>query len=108
IDPNGDYAGGVITPGIGISTEALYQHAAKLPRIDLTKPKSVIGRNTVQSMQAGIIYGYAGQVDGIIDRIVEQYEVDPYVVATGGLAELIAEESRTIDTVNSLLTLQGL
>lgn len=108
IDESGNYLGGAITPGIGISTEALYQHAAKLPRIELTKPKNIIGRNTVQSMQAGIVYGYAGQVDGIVERIAEQYKSDPHVVATGGLAELIAGESKTIKTVNPLLTLQGL
>nr|WP_272595746.1 type III pantothenate kinase [Paenibacillus apiarius] len=108
IDMKGNYLGGSIVPGIGISTEALYQHAAKLPRIELTKPKSVIGRNTVQSMQAGIIFGYAGQVDGIIDRIRAELGAHPKVIATGGLADLIASESRTIDTVNPLLTLEGL
>lgn len=74
IDVKGNYIGGAIVPGIGISTEALYQRAAKLPRIELTKPKSVIGRNTVHSMQAGIIFGYAGQVDGIVDRITNELE----------------------------------
>jgi len=108
IDPSGSYLGGAIVPGIGISTEALYQRAAKLPRIELAKPKSVIGRNTVASMQAGIIYGYAGQVDGIVDRIREEFKVEPKVLATGGLAELIAGESRTIEVVDPYLTLQGL
>ncbi|TDF91572.1 type III pantothenate kinase [Paenibacillus piri] len=108
IDEAGQYLGGAIAPGIAISTEALYQRAAKLPRIELTKPKSVIGRNPVSSMQAGIIYGYAGQVDGIVNRICDEFGVKPKVVATGGLAELIANESRTIQCVNQLLTLQGL
>lgn len=108
IDPSGDYLGGAIVPGIGISTEALYQRAAKLPRIELTKPKSVIGRNPVTSMQAGIIYGYAGQVDGIVNRIRAEFGVSPRVVATGGLAELIAAESETIQEVDPLLTLEGL
>lgn len=108
IDVKGNYLGGAIVPGIGISTEALYQRAAKLPRIELTKPKSVIGRNTVHSMQAGIIFGYAGQVDGIVDRISQELGTQPKVVATGGLADLIASESRTIDTTNPLLTLEGL
>jgi type III pantothenate kinase len=108
IDEAGQYIGGAVAPGIGISTEALYQRAAKLPRIELAKPKSVVGRNTVASMQSGIIYGFAGQVDGIVDRIREEYAVSPQVVATGGLAELISTESRTIDCVNQLLTLQGL
>ncbi|UHA75308.1 type III pantothenate kinase [Paenibacillus sp. 481] len=108
IDIKGDYMGGAIMPGIGISTEALYQRASKLPRIELTKPKSVIGRNTVHSMQAGIIFGYAGQVDGIIDRIADELGAKPKVIATGGLAELIASESRTIEHIDSLLTLEGL
>lgn len=108
IDGSGDYLGGAIVPGIGISTEALYQRAAKLPRIELVKPKSVIGRNPVTSMQAGIIYGYAGQVDGIVNRIRKEFGVSPRIVATGGLAELIAAESETIETVDPLLTLEGL
>ncbi|NHN35057.1 type III pantothenate kinase [Paenibacillus agricola] len=108
IDEAGQYIGGAVAPGIGISTEALYQRAAKLPRIELVRPKSVVGRNTVSSMQAGIIFGFAGQVDGIVGRIREEFGNHPKVVATGGLADLIAKESRTIETVNPLLTLQGL
>ena len=108
IDEAGNYIGGAIAPGIGISTEALYMKAAKLPRIELVKPKSTVGRNTVTSMQAGIIFGYAGQVDGIVDRISEEFNTNPTVIATGGSAELIASESRRVDIVNSLLTLQGL
>jgi type III pantothenate kinase len=108
IDERGQLIGCAIAPGIGISTEALYQRAAKLPRIELSKPKSVVGRNTVTAMQAGIIYGYVGQVDGIVGRIKREFGVEPHVVATGGLAELIAGESATIQTVNPLLTLQGL
>jgi len=108
IDENGNYLGGAIVPGIGISTEALYQRAAKLPRIELVKPKSVVGRNPVTSMQAGIIFGYAGQVDGIVGRIRREFNVSPKVVATGGLAEMIAGESETIDLVDPLITLEGL
>ncbi|WP_314001829.1 type III pantothenate kinase [uncultured Paenibacillus sp.] len=108
IDPAGNYLGGAIVPGIGISTEALYQRAAKLPRIELVKPKSVIGRNPVTSMQAGIIYGYAGQVDGIVSRIKAEFRTNPRVIATGGLAELIAGESEAIQEVDPLLTLDGL
>lgn len=108
IDEQAQYIGGAIAPGIGISTEALYQRAAKLPRIELIRPKSPVGRNTITSMQAGIIYGFAGQVDGIVQRIIEEFGTKPKVVATGGLAELISKESRTIDLVNPLLTLQGL
>ena len=108
IDEKGQYVGGAIAPGIGISTEALYQKAAKLPRIELAKPKSVVGRNPVTSMQAGIIFGYAGQVDGIVQRIREEFRTEAKAIATGGLAELIAGESRTIEQVNPLLTLEGL
>ncbi|WP_059048723.1 type III pantothenate kinase [Paenibacillus senegalimassiliensis] len=108
IDAQGNYLGGAIVPGIGISTEALYQRASKLPRIELEKPKKVIGRNTVHAMQAGIIFGYAGQVDGIVERIAREMNTKPKVVATGGLAELIASETRTIEEVNSQLTLEGL
>ncbi|BBH23322.1 type III pantothenate kinase [Paenibacillus baekrokdamisoli] len=108
IDGDGNYLGGAIVPGIGISTEALYQRAAKLPRIELVRPKSVIGRNPVTSMQAGIIFGYAGQVDGIVQRIRKEFNVMPRVIATGGLAELISAESETVEEVDPLLTLDGL
>jgi len=108
IDAGGSYLGGAIVPGIEISTEALYQRAAKLPRIELAKPKSVIGRNPVTSMQAGIIYGYAGLVDGIVGRIKKEFRTTPRVIATGGLADLIAGESETIETVDPQLTLEGL
>ncbi|MCM3703930.1 type III pantothenate kinase [Paenibacillus macerans] len=108
IDAQGNYLGGAIVPGIGIATEALYQRASKLPRIELEKPKKVIGRNTVNAMQAGIIFGYAGQVDGIVERIAAEMGVKPKVVATGGLAELIASETRSIEEVNPRLTLEGL
>ncbi|MED4953404.1 type III pantothenate kinase [Paenibacillus macerans] len=108
IDAQGNYLGGAIVPGIGISTEALYQRASKLPRIELEKPKKVIGRNTVNAMQAGIIFGYAGQVDGIVERIAAEMGAKPKVVATGGLAELIASETRSIEEVNPRLTLEGL
>lgn len=104
-----DYLGGAIAPGIGISTEALFQRAAKLPRIELMKPKSVICRNTIASMQSGIIFGFVGQVDEIVRRMqIEMNDVGGKVVATGGLANLIAEESHTITVVESFLTLEGL
>jgi len=108
IDEQGIYQGGAIAPGIGISTEALYQRAAKLPRIELVKPSHVIGKNTVSAMQSGIVFGFAGQVDAIVERMKEQSKKVPKVIATGGLAELISSESRSIDIVNSLLTLEGL
>lgn len=108
IDENGDYIGGAIAPGVAISTEALYMQAAKLPRIELLKPRSIVGRTTVASMQSGIIFGTAGMVDGIVERIRAERKNNARVVATGGLAELIAGESKTIDTVHPLLTLEGL
>ncbi|MNW32704.1 Type III pantothenate kinase [compost metagenome] len=108
IDDQRNYLGGVIVPGIGISTEALYQRASKLPRIELEKPKKVIGRNTVNAMQSGIIYGYAGQVDGIVARIRQEMQAEPTVIATGGLAELIAGETTSIQEIAPLLTLDGL
>lgn len=108
IDKNGDYLGGAIAPGIGISTEALFQRAAKLPRIELVKPRTVICRNTVASMQSGIIFGFVGQVDEIVRRMRAELGEAGVVVATGGLANLIAQESSTIDKVEPFLTLEGL
>jgi type III pantothenate kinase len=108
IDDSGHLLGCAIAPGIGISMEALYQHAAKLPRIELVRPKTTVGRNTVTSMQAGIVFGFAGQADGIVERMREEFASTPTVVATGGLAELISCESKTIQIVNPLLTIQGL
>ncbi|AIQ61814.1 transcriptional regulator [Paenibacillus stellifer] len=109
IDGSANYLGGCIVPGIGISTEALYQRASKLPRIELEKPKKVIGRNTVHAMQAGIIFGYAGQVEGIVRRIkAEMNAPELKVIATGGLASMIAGETECIDEVNPMLTLEGL
>ncbi len=106
--PNGDYLGGAIAPGIAISTEALFQRAAKLPRIELIKPKTVICKNTVNSMQSGIIYGYVGQVDEIVRRMQKELNSEIYVIATGGLANFISTESSTIDVVEPFLTLDGL
>lgn len=108
INEDKQYMGGAIAPGINISTEALYSRAAKLPRIEITRPESIIGKNTVSSMQAGILYGYVGQVEGIVSRIKEQSKVEPLVIATGGLATLIANESTAIDIVDPFLTLKGL
>lgn len=109
IDAGANYLGGAIVPGLGISTEALYQRASKAPRIELEKPKKVIGRNTVHAMQAGIIFGYAGQVEGIVKRIkVEMNAPELKVISTGGLASLIAGETDCIDEVNPMLTLEGL
>lgn len=108
INENNQYIGGSIAPGINISTEALFSKAAKLPRIEIVRPKEIVGRNTVESMQAGILYGYVGQVEGIVQRIKKQVEVEPLVIATGGMADLIAQESTAIDYVDPLLTLNGL
>jgi len=105
-----EYLGGAIAPGILISAEALFQRAAKLPRVELVKPDSIIGRSTVEAMQAGIVYGYVGLVDSIVERMKKELSKDkePFVVATGGLARMVAEESKTINEVNNLLTLEGL
>lgn len=108
INESGDYLGGAIAPGISISTEALYNKAAKLPRIEISKVTQVVGKNTVAAMQAGIFYGYIGQVEGIVGRMKAQSKEEPLVVATGGIASLIANETKMIDVVEPLLTLKGL
>lgn len=108
IDEEGTYQGGAIAPGVNISTEVLFRKAAKLPKIELVKPPSVIGKNTVNAMQSGIIYGFVGQVDAIVSRIIAESGTTPKVIATGGMADLIASESSTIDVVNNLLTVDGL
>lgn len=108
INEKSEYMGGVIAPGIGISTEALYSRAAKLPRIEITHVDDIIGKNTVAAMQAGILYGFVGQVEGIVKRIMEKSKQKPTVIATGGLANLIAKETRLIDIVDEELTLKGL
>jgi len=109
IDKNGDYMGGVIASGIKISMDALFEKAAKLPRIEIVKPKKTIGTNTVASMQSGAVYGYVGQVEYIVARIKEELnEPNCKVVATGGLARLIAQHTDTINVVDRMLTLDGL
>ncbi|MGE5701912.1 MAG: type III pantothenate kinase [Clostridia bacterium] len=108
VDEKGQYWGGAIAPGIGISTEALVSRASKLPRIEIAKPASVIGRNTVASMQSGIFYGFVGQVEGIVNRMMAEANVHAKVVATGGLAPLVANEAKCIDVVDPNLTLKGL
>jgi len=102
------YMGGAIAPGISISTEALYTRAAKLPRIEIARPEGVVGKNTVSAMQAGILYGYVGQVEGIVKRMKDQSKEKATVIATGGLSNLIAQESNIIDIVDPFLTLKGL
>lgn len=108
VNSDGGYMGGAIAPGIGISMEALFDRASKLPRIELARPDQVVGKNTVSAMQSGIIYGYVGQVEGIVARMKAQSKEEPTVVATGGLADLIASESTAIDVVDNFLTLKGL
>jgi len=108
ISPKGEYMGGVICPGIGISAEALFSRTARLPRVDIKKPARVIGTNTVASMQSGLFYGYLALVDGIIERLLEEMGKDAHVLATGGLAPLIGEHSHYIKHVDDLLTLEGL
>lgn len=105
---NGDYIGGVITPGVMISAEALFQRAAKLPRIEVKDPGQVINRNTVSSMQSGMFYGYVGQVEGLVARMKAEMPEGTKVVATGGLAQLIAAATESIDFVEPKLTLEGL
>ncbi len=108
VTKRGEYLGGAICPGVKISAEALFQRASKLPRVELTKPPSVIGADTVSAMQAGIIYGYAGLVDGIVKRMKKELSMDAKVVATGGLAELVSPETETIQEIIPHLTLEGL
>jgi type III pantothenate kinase len=108
INDHNQYMGGAIAPGIAISTEALYSKAAKLPRIEIIKPNEIIGKNTVSAMQAGILYGYVGQVEGIVNRMKEESKLLPKVIATGGMASLISKESNVIDFIEPFLTLKGL
>jgi type III pantothenate kinase len=109
LSDKGEYLGGAICPGIKISMDALFQRAAKLPRVELAKTDRIICKNTVSSIQAGSVYGYVGQVDYIVRRIKQELGREKVrVIATGGLAELIATESETIEKVDDLLTLEGL
>jgi len=108
VSVKGEYLGGVIAPGLTTSSEALFSRASKLPKVELIRPKTVIGKNTIHSMQSGIVFGYVDMVDGIINRIKVETGSDPYIIATGGLADLIASESKTIREVDHYLTLEGL
>ncbi len=108
VTPKGEYLGGVITPGVQISAEALFSRAARLSRVELALPPRVVGRNPVHSMQSGIVYGYAGLVDGLVVRLRKELGYPCKVVATGGLAKLIAPETDTIESVDPDLTLTGL
>jgi type III pantothenate kinase len=108
VTPRGEYAGGAIATGITTSADALYQAAAKLPRVEFTRPPSVIGKNTVASMQSGLFYGYVGLTDEIVTRMRAAVDFPCTVVATGGLAPLIARDSKTIEHTDEMLTLTGL
>jgi type III pantothenate kinase len=109
VTPKGEYLGGVIAPGIQISADALFARAAKLPRVEIQKPAKVVGKTPQQSMQSGIVFGYVGLVDGLVDRLREEMSFPSCaVIATGGLARLIAPLSRTIEHVDDDLTLVGL
>ncbi|MFW6264613.1 MAG: type III pantothenate kinase [Bacillota bacterium] len=108
VSEDGDYLGGAVAPGLGISTEALFRYAAKLPRVELVKPKTAIGKNTITAMQSGIIYGFVGQVEGLIRHFKEELDENAYVIATGGLLDLIAPETELIDKTEPFLTLEGL
>ena len=109
ISAKGEYLGGAISPGIGIASEALFHHASKLPRVEIFKPPTrVVGKDTISSIQSGIIFGYAGLVDGIVERMKAEMGSNPKVIATGGLAPLIQHVAHTIEAVEPDLTLDGL
>jgi type III pantothenate kinase len=109
ISEKGEYLGGAITPGVMISAEALFQRASKLPRVEIfRRPQSVIGKNTIDSIKSGIIYGNGALVDGMVKRMSKEMGTTPKVIATGGLAVLIADASETIEIVDNALTLDGL
>lgn len=108
LNERGEYLGGAIAPGLHVSTEALYERASKLPRIEVAVPPNVIGRNTVHAMQSGIIFGWIGQVEGIVNRMKAQSEQEPLVIATGSMASLLADATTAIDVVEADLTLKGL
>ena len=108
IGETGDYLGGAIAPGIRISMDALFERAAKLPRVELLQPRTVIAKNTVESIQSGFLYGFVGQIEGIVKRMTDELGGDASVIATGGLAQLISEHTDCIQTVDDRLTLDGL
>jgi type III pantothenate kinase len=108
VSPKGEYLGGAIVPGIQISAEALFSRAAKLSRIEIAVPPRVVGRNPTHSMQSGILHGYASMVDGMIGRINEELGYESAVIATGGLASLIAKLTKSIQHVDDALTLEGM
>jgi len=108
VSEKGDYLGGAISPGIKIATEALFQRTARLPRVELVRPKNVIGRDTITAMQSGLVFGYVGLIEGIIGRIQGELGTKAKVIATGGYADLLANDTKVIDIVDPHLTLVGL
>jgi len=108
VSAKGEYLGGVITPGLGISLDALVTRTAKLPRVELVRPPKVVGKNTVHAIQAGIVYGYVSLVDGLVARIRDEIGAEARVIATGGFAAMLAPESTTIEAFDEFLTLEGL
>ena len=108
VSAEGEYVGGVLAPGIEVSMDALFQRAARLFKVDFVEPPTVIAKNTAASLQSGLVYGFAGQVDGIVERIRGELGAEAQTVATGGLADLIVPHARTLDRVDSFLTLEGL
>src|SRR5919198_1432089 len=108
VSPAGEYVGGVLAPGVEVSMDALFARAARLVKVDFVEPPTVIGRTTASALQSGLVYGFAGQVDRIVERIRGELEADAPAIATGGLAEVIAPHARTIERVDPFLTLEGL
>jgi type III pantothenate kinase len=108
VTARGEYAGGAIAPGLGVSMNALIEHAAKLYRVELARPREVVGRTTVAAIQSGLVFGYTAMVDGLVNRIRRERDAEARVIATGGLAALIAPESETLEEVDEFLTLKGL
>ena len=107
VSPQGEYVGGVLAPGIEVSMEALFSRAARLFKVDFVEPETVIAKNTASSLQSGLVYGFAGQVDGIVERIRRELGAEAQTVATGGLADLIVPHARTLETIDPFLTLEG-
>jgi len=107
VSPAGEYVGGVLAPGIEVSMDALFARAARLFKVDFAEPETVIAKNTASSLQSGLVYGFAGQVDGIVDRIRGELGAEAQTIATGGLADLIVPHARTLETIDPFLTLEG-